>query len=78
MTIVLTPEKYDRFQRLKREVLDALPDPPYVFDGAYAMAVAADMGPEDSWERGFMAMFVLRCWVIDDDPNGEAPGLTAR
>ena len=78
MTITLSGDKYDRFHRMKREVLDAMPDPPYTFDGAYAMAVAADLYADDTWERGFMPMFMLRCWMIASDPNGEAPGLTAR
>ena len=78
MTIKLSPEKYARYERMPQEILDALSDAPCHFDGAYAVAVAADLYPADSWERGFAAIFVLRCWVMEFHPNGEAPGLTAR
>lgn len=68
--------KTERIERVKREVLNALPDPPRKFDGAYAMAVAADLYPDDTWERGFAPMFVLRAWTTNfcwtDTPPMEA------
>lgn len=78
MPITLSPDKFDRVERMKRAVSDALPDPPYQFDGIYAMAVARNLYPEDSWERGFAPMLVLRAFVIADSPDDEVPGLTAR
>ena len=69
--------KPDRIERVRAEVLAALPESPTQFDGVFAMTVARDLYPEDTWERGFAPMLVLLAWVENASPDGTAPGLTA-